>query len=358
MSWQGKAMPKGRWALVAAVVGIAAASLAAGREPAFAQAAKRAQAGPQPAAAATDRKGLLTGARSWGYQLQDLDAGKLASSPYDVLVIDFPGGDGRGFGAKEVAHLKRKPDGGRRLMIAYMNVGEAGSHRYYWRKAWEKSPPAWMGPPSCHSKRDHRVRHWAPEWQAILFGKAGSYLDRVIKAGFDGVYLDRVDIYHSWRGERWQGGAEMVDLVARLSEWAKSREPGFLVLPQNSEELLVDGRYRAAIDGIGKEDMLYGDAGNDIANHPDRIKRAERNFAVRGSEALPVLAVEYTRNPGNIEAARRRHAELGFLSYFGPRSLAYLGTDGNPQPADGDTEAAASARSREGCEERRVIGDW
>lgn len=341
-------MSKGWRGLVVAVV--VGSTISAAGPSALAQSAKKVAASPQAAPSPVDRKGLLVAARSWGYQLQDLDAGKLSKSPYDVLVIDFPGGDGRGFGAKEIAQLKRKPDGGRRLVIAYMNVGEAEDYRYYWRKAWEKAPPPWMGSSNCRWKGDHRVRHWAPEWQAILFGKPGSYLDRIIKAGFDGVYLDRVDIYYYWRNERWQGAADMVDLVARLSEWAKAREPGFLVLPQNGEELLVDSRYRAAIDGIGKEDMLFGDAGNDAPNHPDRIKRAERNFAARGAEAIPVLAVEYARKADHIEAARRRHAELGFVSYFGPRSLAYLGFDGKPHKEDGDTEATVSSGLGDGCE--------
>jgi cysteinyl-tRNA synthetase len=69
---------------------------------------------------------LLRAARSWGYQLQDLDVGKLARTTYDVLVIDFPRGDGGGIlGPRELARLRSKPDGSRRLVLADMNIGEA-----------------------------------------------------------------------------------------------------------------------------------------------------------------------------------------------------------------------------------------
>jgi cysteinyl-tRNA synthetase len=206
-----------------------------------------------------------------------------------------------------------------------------------------------MGSANCRWKGDHRVRPWAPEWQALLFGRPRSYLDRIIRAGFDGVWLDRVDVYSYWREERWQGAAEMVDLVMRMAAWARGEKPGFLVLPQNGEELLASPIYRAAIDGIGKEDMLYGDRGNDRPNAPERVARAERNFAAARAEGLPVLAVEYARRTDNIDDARRRLDALGFVAYFGPRSLAYLGFDGKPHTEDGDTEPTVAADAPEAC---------
>lgn len=307
-------------------------------------------AAKQPASASFDAKAALKAARSWGYQLQDLDIGKLAKSTSDVLVIDYPRGDGGGLlAARDIKRLQTKPDGTRRLVIAYMNIGEAEDYRYYWKKAWETAPPAWMGSANCRWKGDHRVRHWDPAWQSIIFGAKGSYLDRVIAAGFDGVYLDRIDIYYFWRNERWQGGAEMVDLVVRLSQWAKARKPGFLIMPQNGEELLVDDRFRAAIDGIGKEDMVMGDYGNDAWNHPERIARAERNFAPALADGLPVFGVEYARKPDNIAEAKKRLEAYGFIPYFGPRSLAYLGFDGKPHKEDGDTEATGVDAGGDGC---------
>ena len=35
-------------------------------------------------------------------------------------------------------------------------------------------------------------------------------------------------------------------------------KPGFLVIAQNAEGLLSDRAYRSVIDGLGKEDLLYG----------------------------------------------------------------------------------------------------
>lgn len=285
----------------------------------------------------------LERARTWGYQLQNVTAAALAKHDFDVLVVDAGDGAGAwGLSQREVARLKRKRDGTRRLVLAYMNIGEAEDYRYYWKPGWAKQPPDWMGSANCRWKGDHRVRHWAAEWQAILFGTRSSYFGRLMEIGYDGVYLDRVDIYTHWQPARTTAFAEMVDLVARLSQWAKARRPGFLVLPQNGEALLQDDRYLAAIDGLGKEDMLYGDNGNDVANDPARIERAERHIARARAAGLPVLAIEYARQRENIEHARTRLAALGYVAYFGPRSLAYIGQNGPVHPEDGDTESVTA----------------
>jgi len=39
------------------------------------------------------------------------------------------------------------------------------------------------------------VKYWDKEWQQIIYGTPGAYLDRILKAGFDGVYLDLVDAF-------------------------------------------------------------------------------------------------------------------------------------------------------------------
>lgn len=298
----------------------------------------------------TASQALLKSAKSWGYQLQNVAAAKLDKSSFDVLIVDAGmHAGGGGLSRDQIKGLKSKPDGSRRLVIAYVNIGEAEDYRYYWQKAWEKNPPSWMGSPNCRWKGDHRVRHWAPEWQAIIFGSPRSYIGRLIEAGYDGAWLDRVDIFYYWRSERWQAAADMVTFVGQLSAWSKSRSPEFLIVPQNGEELLADARYRAAIDGMGKEDMLFGDRGNDVRNAEQRIDRARRNFAPARQAALPVLAIEYARQTDHMATAQKELDALGFVPYFGPRSLAYIGHDGPRHKEDGDTEATVADQGDESC---------
>src|SRR4051812_28506316 len=83
---------------------------------------------PLPAAAQTSPEReqtparLLAAAKSWGYQLQKLDPDKLATSPYDMMVTDYSR-DGKPAGAltpEEVDKIRVKPDGARRIVLAYL----------------------------------------------------------------------------------------------------------------------------------------------------------------------------------------------------------------------------------------------
>ena len=51
----------------------------------------------------------------------------------------------------------------------------------------------------------------------------------------------------------------MIAFVQALAARARALKPGFLIVPQNAEELLTDQAYRAVIDGLGKEDLLFGE---------------------------------------------------------------------------------------------------
>jgi endo-alpha-1,4-polygalactosaminidase (GH114 family) len=45
-----------------------------------------------------------------------------------------------------------------------------------------------------------------------------------------------------------------------------------LIVPQNAEELLDDAAYRAVIDGIAKEDLLFGDGRSKHSNPQEVIE--------------------------------------------------------------------------------------
>lgn len=304
------------------------------------------------AQAASKEQQLLRAAKSWGYQLQDIKLRPLRRSPYDVLVIDAgtpaPGSE---FSKRDLRRLKKKPDGSRRLVFAYMNIGEAEDYRYYWKAAWKKRPPAWMGKENCRWKGDHRVRFWMKDWQALLFGGRRSYLARIIDMGFDGIYLDRVDIYRYWMEEKSDSFAAMVTMVREMSRWAKARNPNFLIVPQNGEGLLADAGYRAAIDAQAKEDLIYGDHGNGVANAQWRYVKARDLLLLARADDIPVFAIEYLRKPAVIASARKQLTGLGMVPYFGPRSLSRLSVDDKFHPEDGRTEPLMDeVKGKDGCQ--------
>lgn len=122
----------------------------------------------------------------------------LQATDYDLLLIDlFFDGDII-LNAQEVESLKFKDNGGKRLVVAYMSIGEAEDYRYYWQTEWDNDPPDWLGDENPDWPGNFKVHYWDKQWQGIIYGNSDSYLDKIIAAGFDGVYLDIIDAFEYW----------------------------------------------------------------------------------------------------------------------------------------------------------------
>jgi cysteinyl-tRNA synthetase len=201
------------------------------------------------------------------YQLQNLDLAAIGATAYDLVVMDYSadGDDATAFTAAQIAVLKHSP-GGDKIVLAYMSIGEAEEYRFYWQDGWQPGDPAWLGPENPDWAGNYKVRYWDPAWQAIVF----SYTDRLLDAGFDGVYLDIIDAYECY-AERGRATAaqEMADFVAAIRADARARDPDFYIFPQNAPELadLVPG-YLKSVDGIGQEDIYYGYDDDDVMTPP------------------------------------------------------------------------------------------
>ena len=118
----------------------------------------------------------------------------LQSTDYDLLIVDLfyhceP------LSAAEVATLKRKANGGTRLVVAYLSMGEAEDYRYYWEPVWIVEPPAWLAAENPSWPGNYKVRYWDENWQGIIYGNEDSYAQKILRAGFDGVYLDIIDAF-------------------------------------------------------------------------------------------------------------------------------------------------------------------
>lgn len=289
--------------------------------------------GAQPIIAQTQAPGVATlspartlaAAKSWGYQLQKIDPNALAAAPYDVFVIDYSrdGTDERALTAEEIARLKVKPDGGRRIVLAYLSIGEAEKYRYYWQPDWETSAlaPPWLTEPNKRYRTNFPVRYWHADWQAIVFRGDNSYLGRILNAGFDGIYLDRVDVHEEFEKENSAAGEQMMAFVKALAAHARALRPGFLVVPQNAEELLEAASYRAVIDAIAKEDLLFGAGRSKHPNSQQQIDAGVRDLKLLARDHKPVFVVEYLDNPQDIANARTRIEEHGFIPHFASRAL-------------------------------------
>lgn len=136
----------------------------------------------------------------------------LARTNYDVILVDaFYNVEP--LMRDEVALLRRKPNGGCRLVIACIftnfsnirhfeyykdiNIGAAESFRYYWQKDWKLHSPRFLKKEYGGYQDEMWVKYWCQEWKDIILYSPRSYCNIIMEAGFDGIYLDNVEAYYS-----------------------------------------------------------------------------------------------------------------------------------------------------------------
>tara|TARA_R110002096_G_scaffold435224_3_gene659832 strand:- start:17336 stop:18283 length:948 start_codon:yes stop_codon:yes gene_type:complete len=118
----------------------------------------------------------------------------ISQTNYDVVIMDAFY-DTTTFSTADLEIINTKKNGGERLLIAYMSIGEAGDFRYYWKDEWEPGTPTWLDDENPNWEGNFKVKYWDSDWQKYIYGNDNSYLQRILDAGFDGVYLDIIDAF-------------------------------------------------------------------------------------------------------------------------------------------------------------------
>ncbi|UCC92826.1 MAG: hypothetical protein JSW25_09215 [Thermoplasmata archaeon] len=123
-----------------------------------------------------------------GWTTRDAYLTELRMTNYDVLVIDaYYNGTPLTF--EEVDSLRTKKHGGSRLVIAVIGLGEVDERQHVWRDLYHTQPPNWLGDEVSNHEGRHHVKYWEDSWRRVLYKSEGSWLNVVLDAGFDGVYL-------------------------------------------------------------------------------------------------------------------------------------------------------------------------
>jgi cysteinyl-tRNA synthetase len=120
---------------------------------------------------------------------------RVGSTNYDLIIMDLFFDEDVSFNSSEIEQLKTKANGGKRLVVCYMSIGEAEDYRYYWQSSWRRGDPAWLDRENRNWEGNYKVHYWDPAWQSIIFGNDASYTKKIIDAGFDGAYLDIIEAF-------------------------------------------------------------------------------------------------------------------------------------------------------------------
>ena len=114
----------------------------------------------------------------------------LKNTNYDLLLIEVSHNN-IFFTKEQIEELKIKHNGGKRIVIAYLSIGEAENYRVYWNKKWNKKKPNWIVKENESWEGNYIVKYWSPEWKNII----KEYKKKLDEIGVDGYLLDTVDSY-------------------------------------------------------------------------------------------------------------------------------------------------------------------
>ncbi|MCA9885704.1 MAG: endo alpha-1,4 polygalactosaminidase [Anaerolineae bacterium] len=272
--------------------------------------------------------------RDWGaindyiIQLQRARVNRLAPTAFDLVIADIA----LSGSSRDNIEALRHSEGGDKLVVAYMSIGQAATFQYYWQTEWRRDSefwPRWADEPDGTWAGDVWVHYWDPQWQEIILTGDDAYIDRIIDMGFDGVLLDRVDAatYYEEDYGRETAYAEMVDFVMAIAEHAEERSPGFGVFTINGEDIPLrypDSGYMEAVTGVLVESLHYGYPRDNEPSYEDWTAQREAMLDQWVQAGKLVLVVDYTLRPEHIEDAYTRSREHGYIPYASVRSLGRM----------------------------------
>jgi len=299
----------------------------------------------------------LTSVRTFSYVLANLagspEITEMAQSNYDMLIVDptvtYNGNANFNMQAM-VAQLHADHPG--RVVLAYLDIGEAASFRSYWKSSWRAPAANHPGNPHYILESDpfgwtgsYPVAYWNPTWQSYFLGPNG-IVRRVMKAGFDGVFLDWIGAYDdpvidaAARRDGIAPARAMVSFISRIRAAARSVNPHADIVGLNAAGLATsDPKYLNVVDALAAEDTWFagtpnspwGDpAGGDIVTDPATTAADIASYQVFQDAGKPVFTIDYALDSDDANYAYTQSGELGFVALVTQVSLADVTTTPPP----------------------------
>ena len=289
---------------------------------------------------------------------------QIAASTYDMVVLDFIPSEAGNTDypmAEVVTRLHQAPHP--KLVLAYIDIGQAEDYRTYWQEDWRIGDPEWIaGEDPDGWEGNYPVAFWYDEWRDIWLGDDGT-LRQILDAGFDGVYLDWVEAYSDEAviAIAEEDGVdpleEMVWWVQDIGDAIRESCAHCVVVVQNAGELLSEREHLQAIDAVAQEQIWFDGGADDDPPGDCPLPRTEahvdteayrqslsppcrrvfdsdpegtlhtsseeylRHLALARREGLVVFTVDYALDPQNVAWVVETSRALGFAPFVGNRGL-------------------------------------
>lgn len=258
----------------------------------------------------------LSRIRRFCVQYVNIKIDALAMTPCELIIIDYSAGGVEGrFKAEDINRLKHSPKG-RKLVLAYLSVGEAEPYRWYWQSSWDADKdgrpdpgaPSWLAF-SNPMWGSYRVRYWEPGWKEILI----QYIDQILEADYDGIALDTVDVYVLFEQERPSAERDMVELISELVRYVREvrGKRDFIFITIGGEALHKYPEHLRNMNGILRENVWFFNGERLPAEQSEALLRDLRRWKEAGKLVLVIEYVDDQKADEVFELAKRE----GFVPY-------------------------------------------
>ena len=300
----------------------------------------------------------LKDVKYWAYQINgsytDKEIKNIVDSKYDMVVLEPTRTSTDELNYDAAAMVSRikdsKASDGKagKLAIAYINIGEAESWRWYWQKI---SNPVnkydiVLAPDPDGWEDNYLTAFWKEKWKdIIIYGsetakglKFKSAIDQAITDGFDGIYLDWVEAYAEDKvikraqKDGVEPKKEMIKFLSQIRTYTKERNKDFLVIQQNASSIVAQSNeafdYIDAIaqEGVWFDGTAYDDWADptacDIRNNSALTNYYLVNLKKFLKQGKPVFNIEYAEKYAKnaYEISRKN----GYIPYCTRRALSKL----------------------------------
>ncbi len=289
---------------------------------------------------------------------------QIVASTHDMVVLDFIPSEENNTDypmAQVIDRLHNAPHP--KLVLAYIDVGQAEDFRTYWQPGWGVGDPEWIaGEDPDGWEGNYPVAFWWDDWQEIWIGPDG-YLQMILEMNFDGIYLDWVEAYSDENvlliadQDGVDPRQEMIWWVGSMAEFTRAQDPDFIVIAQNAAELAESDEYVESIDAIAQEQVWFdGSADNDppgdcplprtdaeldtqayrdslsadCRRQYDQFPESTLHVSsesylhdlkrAQGKELI-IFTVDYALEPENVEWVHRTSRAQGFVPFTSSRAL-------------------------------------
>lgn len=230
--------------------------------------------------------------------------------------------------------------GPKKILLAMVDVGYVTPSSALWNNSWADSSgkvsvtaPAWLEAPEKTGSTRYRVQYWDSDWQK----RVSDEIQRLQKAGFDGVCLDGLGASSAFSSQRSTSIADMATLIESEATDIRKHSTNFYVLALDDAgvaDKLTDQQrlaYLKDVDGAVGENVFYHDdkaddsgatqaaaadakvktADYDLDPQPDMISALDRyEYAHR-----PVFVTDQVSSTDKVSDFEERAKARGYLPY-------------------------------------------